>query len=158
MPKLDLTAARRIKGPWGEARALKGPGFSWVKPDPAPAWHFKLPYNISPNLVLEEVDYSRSHVRRVRSVGIGRSFISWQMALAVGQRISFSWRSNTPVFVRVSDRADLTLDMQDLLQSATGQGDIVQREIIVAGVTHFGLIHPDRAVDGTTEIFDFVVE
>lgn len=32
MPKLDLTAAKQIKGPMGEILALKGPGFAWVKP------------------------------------------------------------------------------------------------------------------------------
>lgn len=32
MPKLDLTAAKRIKMSAGEILALKGPGYSWVKP------------------------------------------------------------------------------------------------------------------------------
>lgn len=36
MPKLDLTRAQLIKGPWGDTLALKGPGFSWVKPASGP--------------------------------------------------------------------------------------------------------------------------
>ncbi|ARJ70076.1 hypothetical protein B0A89_10970 [Paracoccus contaminans] len=32
MPKLDLTRAKRIKGPMGEIRALKGPGYAWTRP------------------------------------------------------------------------------------------------------------------------------
>lgn len=39
MPKLDLTTAKQIKGPWGEARRLKGPGYAWAKFDPLGAYY-----------------------------------------------------------------------------------------------------------------------
>ena len=32
MPKLDLTRARRIKAAAGEMAAMKGTGFSWLRP------------------------------------------------------------------------------------------------------------------------------
>lgn len=31
MPKLDLTRARQIKGPMGDIKALKGPGYAWSR-------------------------------------------------------------------------------------------------------------------------------
>lgn len=56
MPKLDLTAAKQIKGPWGEALALKGPGYAWAKPDPIEARYGvgavgKIPLHYAPRLV-----------------------------------------------------------------------------------------------------------
>lgn len=56
MPKLDLTAAKQIKGPWGEALALKGPGYAWAKPDPIEARYGvgavgRIPLHYAPRLV-----------------------------------------------------------------------------------------------------------
>lgn len=56
MPKLDLTAAKQIKGPWGETLALKGPGYAWAKPDPIEARYGvgavgRIPLHYAPRLV-----------------------------------------------------------------------------------------------------------
>lgn len=112
MPKLDLTVARQIKGPWSETLALKGPGYVWAKPATGPAWVYP--------------------VFRDSGVAVNRGVVtqdpdgSYRVTTAPGPgnnngRCEFSVPSNTPVRIETVIAFDQATRL--LLRSVTSSAD-----------------------------------
>lgn len=106
MPKLDLRAARQIKGPMGELLALKGPGYAWAKQMPVSAYYGIGPGQIPGDWRIDDPVVSGSIITAVRNDG------------GAGPLFAMGQRAAQPLPLRSGMLADVSGSRQMLLANA----------------------------------------
>lgn len=105
MPKLNFRRAQRIKGPMGEMKAAKGPGYAWTKPQPIADFYGIGPGQIPGDWRLDDpvLDTDGVTITAVRNDGGAGA------AFAMGQRPGQPLPRKSGIFADVSGSRQMLL-------------------------------------------------
>ena len=157
MPKLDLTAAKQIKGSMGEILSLKGPGYAWTKPASAPVSIFSLATPQAGKSGINVVGATDTSIQLERPT-TSRGWVSWAVDWPVGSRVVFNWE--TAPAVRLLCGLDDVIGLGSLnhtIVNAVGQGSVDYIIPAGGGWNYFGFSVSNGQAAGLVTISNFGV-
>ena len=157
MPKLDLTAAKQIKGSMGEVLSLKGPGYAWAKPATAPVSIFSLATPQAGKSGFNVTDATDTSIQLNRP-STSRGWISWAANWPAGSRVVFNW--STSPSVRMYSGLDDAIGLGSLnrtMSNSIGSGSVDYTIPAGGGWAYFGFSISNGQAAGLLTISNFGV-